>query len=206
MKRFVNIGILIISIFFCLSSPNKSFGNCCYGSGECFHYVDVDLYGRAETMWCWNGCAQMILDYWGAYYSQYTIADYAVDGYNTWTWLWGEGTCGFDCDYPSLWRIGVNIILDEYEDLYSACGEFTLYFEDCCNQIRSGRPFIIRWHPPGEPVGHMVVCSSALRIWGREWLGINDPCDADGEFYFGEYDWVCEGGGHEWDCTCCNIQ
>lgn len=55
--------------------------------------LDVPQKYQEKSQWCWAGCSQAILEYYGTIVPQTDIAAYGTpDTANTWNWLYGQSS------------------------------------------------------------------------------------------------------------------
>jgi hypothetical protein len=143
--------------------------------------------------WCWAGCSQAILSYYGKTYTQTAIAQYGTQGYNTWNWLYG-----YDNVAP-YYRRGIDYILSHFGSISSTGRAYALSQGTVASEIAAGRPFVIRWGwAPDWQLGHFIV--------GRGIIGntvyFMNPLPGEG-YGAGTYDWVVYGSDgsetHKWD-------
>lgn len=140
---------------------------------------------QEETAWCWAGCAESILAYYGHPVSQIEIAKYGTKGVNCGNLLWGSSST----------KNGIDRILKKFADL--ACSRFgrALTLEETDNSLFTTRPFIVtwRWQRGGY---HFVVAHKKA----NDLVYIMDPWPTSGPVV-GTYDWVVDGGEHKWTHT-----
>ena len=147
--------------------------------------LDVPEVFQEQDQWCWAGCSQATLEYYGTALTQTEIAAYGTNGYNTWNYLYG-----FDNE-PPYYRKGINMILNNW-GLSCTYGAYTMSQVEVSNQIDSGRPFVIRWgwYTGG---GHFLV--------GRgiedSMVYYMDPWPGEG-YNTALYSWVVDDGIHQW--------
>ena len=137
---------------------------------------------QEQTQWCWSGCSQAILEYYGTMKTQTEIAQYGTDGANTWNWLYGSSTD------PT--RNGIDLILNHFASLATTPYASALSQLRVAAEIKVRRPFVIRWGwDSGD--GHFVVGKGI----DGDYLYLMDP-------WYGPtintYSWVCQGSTHTW--------
>jgi hypothetical protein len=156
---------------------------CCACRAEA-GYLHVKQNYQEETQWCWAGSSQSILEHYGCFLSQTTIADYGTEGANIWNWLWGATT--------SPTRRGIDRILDHFASLDSDTYSSSLTLQQCLDEIDAGHLFVVRWEWDSGG-GHFAVCHGVE----TNTMYIMDP-------WYGptidDYDWVCRSAsrGHTW--------
>jgi ABC-type bacteriocin/lantibiotic exporter with double-glycine peptidase domain len=139
---------------------------------------------QEQTQWCWAGCSQAILEYYGTIRTQTEIAQYGTDGANIWNWLYGSSTD------PT--RNGIDLILLHFAGL-STTPHATISEPQVQTEITARRPFVIRWGWDSGG-GHFVVGKG---IEG-DYVYLMDP-------WYGPtintYSWVVRGSSHTWTDT-----
>ena len=136
---------------------------------------------QEKTQWCWAGCSQAILEYYGVAATQTAIAAYGTPRIdNTWNYLYGtDGS-----------RRGIDMILDHFAGIDSTPYARCLSEPEVDSEISAGRPPVVRWGWDSGG-GHFVV---ARGIDGGM-IYLMDP-------WYGPtinaYSWVVSGGGHTW--------
>ncbi|MCX6354109.1 MAG: C39 family peptidase, partial [Candidatus Aureabacteria bacterium] len=138
---------------------------------------------QERSNWCWAGCSQAILEYYGTIVTQTDIAAYGTPGSdNEWNWLYGESS------NPT--RRGIDLILNHFASIGSTPYERCLTQSEVGTEINAGRPPVIRWGWDSGG-GHFVVG----RGIDGDTMYLMDP-------WYGPtvntYSWVVRGGTHTW--------
>lgn len=134
--------------------------------------------------WCWAGCTQAMLSYYGTNVSQSTIAQYGSHGANVWIWLWGSSENPYRSSIQNLlniWGIPSNAL------------SRSLSQSETASQLGMGRPVQVRWGWDGGG-GHFVICrglSGSTAYVMDPWYGPT----------VNSYSWVVQGSGHTWTHT-----
>lgn len=140
---------------------------------------------QEQDQWCWAGCSQAVLSYYGTTVSQTEIAQYGTGGVNTWNYLWGSGTEG------GVYRRGIDQILNHFGSIQSTGSSGSLTWGTCQTEIAAGRPPIINW-TWSTGGGHFVV----LKGLDGTTATLMDP-------WYGptvnSYNWVVSGSSHTWE-------
>mgnify|MGYP001765156105 CR=1 FL=1 len=137
--------------------------------------------------WCWAGCSQAILEYYGPVVTQTNIAIYGTGGVNTWNYLWGTGTSG------SITRRGIREILQNFGGFFGNGTAGSVSETVVSNEMAALRPIVINWYWTTGG-GHFVV--SRGYVGGSMYL--MDPWDGP---TVGTYAWVNSGDSHTWEYT-----
>lgn len=137
--------------------------------------------------WCWAGCSQAILEYYGPVATQTNIAVYGTGGVNTWNYLWGTGTEG------GVYRRGIREILQHFGGPYGTGTVGTVSQTVVSNEMAALRPLVVNWSWTTGG-GHFVVS----RGYADGAMYLMDPWDGP---TVGTYAWVCNGDGHVWGWT-----
>ncbi len=148
--------------------------------------LDIPNIQQEETNWCWAGCSEAILIYYGFNYTQDEIAEYGTEGVNTWNWLWGES------NNPT--RRGIDMILYHFGQIETCGTDDVLTLEQINNEIDALRPFVIRfeWNNGG---GHFIVGKG----YYDDMIFAMDPWT--GNSTYNDYDWFCQSSQHTWTHT-----
>ncbi|NUM33971.1 MAG: C39 family peptidase [Candidatus Brocadiae bacterium] len=139
---------------------------------------------QEKTQWCWAGCTQATLSYYGKSVSQSTIAQHGSHGENNWIWLWGQSENPYRSSIQNLlaiWKIP------------SSAVSSALSQSQVQSEINAGRPVQIRWGWDSGG-GHFVLCKG---INGST-LYVMDPWSGP---TVNSYSWVVKGNGHTWTHT-----
>ncbi len=148
--------------------------------------LNIQNVHQEQDQWCWAGCSQAILDYYGISLTQTQIAAYGTDGENNWNWLYGQTT------NPT--RNGIDYILFHFGQLQSQAYERSLNYSEVNTSIDSGRPFVIRWGW-NSGGGHFIVGKG----YNNDLLHAMDPWY--GSETINNYNWFVSGDGHSWTHT-----
>lgn len=134
-------------------------------ASSCFGTVlGVPQYNQEKNNWCWCASAQMVLAYYGASYSQTTIAAWAVQGRDIANYLYGS---------PDSSMHGDDEILTHFGSLSSSGLAYAMSLSTLTSEINAGRPPMIRWGWNGGG-GHIVVAygTSGSTVYVRDpWYG-----------------------------------
>ena len=151
----------------------------------------VPVRTQQHSNWCWAGCTQAILFYYGHSIAQTTIAQYGTQGRNIPNYGWGSGYIdGTFCR-------GNDMILNHFGSINSNGRTYPLAQTTVTSEINAGRPFIITWEWDSGG-GHFIV--------GRGISGSNvyymDPWHTEGH-KVETYNWVRRNAanGHTWTQT-----
>ena len=151
----------------------------------------VPVRTQQQSEWCWAGCTQAILFYYGHSVTQTTIAQYGTNGRNIPNYGWGSGWI------DGTWCRGNDLILNHFGSINSTGRNYPLAQTTVTSEINAGRPFIITWQWDSGG-GHFIV--------GRGISGSNvyymDPWHTEGH-KVASYDWVRRNAanGHTWTQT-----
>ena len=139
--------------------------------------------------WCWAGCSQAVLEYYGPVVTQTNIAIYGAGGFNTWNYLAGTGT------EEGVYRRGIREILENFGGFWSIATIGTVSQVVVSNEMSLLRPIVINWlwNSGG---GHYLVCRGLT----EDAMYLMDPWDGP---MVGSYAWVCNDGDHAWAYTLC---
>jgi len=142
---------------------------------------------QEQSQWCWAGCSQAILEYYGTSKTQTQIAAYGTQGVNTWNYLWDSRPL----DDPP--RYGIDLILLHFAGLASSHNYSALSQSGVLNEINARRPFVIRWGWDNGG-GHFIVGKGI----DGDYVYLMDP-------WYGPtintYSWVVHGSTHTWTHT-----
>ncbi|HHC24023.1 MAG TPA: hypothetical protein ENK58_01215, partial [Desulfobacterales bacterium] len=144
--------------------------------------LNVPQKTQEKTEWCWAGCSQAILEYYGIEKTQTEIAEYGTESANIWNYLWGTGS------NPT--RKGVKEILSHFSTIYSSGSEGALSQSVVQTQMNAGRPVVVNWEW-NSGGGHFVVA----RGLEGDTMYLMDPLNGP---TIDSYDWVVSGGTHTW--------
>lgn len=164
--------------------------------------LSVPTVFQNQTEWCWAGCTNSILTYYGFNISQCQIADYTRTvatwhnygttdccinpslGCNYWNYNWGSAGSMEDIlmHFGSISDIGISNFLT---------------FANITSEINSQRPFIIRWGWTSGG-GHFIVGkgydnSSQTVYYMNPWPGEGAK--------IATYSWLLNDGNHSWTHT-----
>lgn len=140
---------------------------------------------QEQTQWCWAGCSQAILEYYGTIKTQTEIAQYGTDGVNIPNLLYGSST------NPT--RNGINLILLHFAGLSTTIYYTILSQPQVQTEINAHRPFVVRWQWDTGG-GHFVVGKG---IEG-DYVYLMDPLNGP---TINTYSWVVQGSTHTWTST-----
>ena len=143
---------------------------------------------QEQDSWCWAGCAQAVLEYYGCRVTQPAIAQHGTGGANTWNWTAGEGA-GDD----GLYRRGVDRILDFYDGIQSRFDDRALIRRAADGEMAAGRPVWLCWSWDSGGA-HSVV----LRGLRGDTAYLMDPWQGP---TVNTWAWMKRGGGHTWTHT-----
>ena len=141
---------------------------------------------QERDQWCWAGCSQAILDYYGATETQTEIAQYGTGGANVWNYCYGEGT-----DADGIYRRGIDLILDHFGHIQCTTHNASISFTTSQAEISAGRPVLVNWQWDTGG-GHFVV----LRGLDGATASLMDPWNGP---TINTFAWTERGGGHTWE-------
>ena len=142
---------------------------------------------QEKDQWCWAGCSQAILEYYGPVVTQTNIAAYGTGGVNTWNYLWGTGT------EDGVFRRGIREILQYFGGPRGTDTVGSVAQSVVSNEMAALRPIVVNWSWTSGG-GHFVVS----RGYANGSMYLMDPWDGP---TVGTYAWVCSGDGHTWGWT-----
>jgi len=159
--------------------------------------LSVPAKRQEQTQWCWAGCAQMVLAYYGTNAAQCDMANFA----------WGRSDC---CANPSSSNCNLpNAMYGTSGSLQSILSNWGVNstpqasnqsFNDVQSQINSNWPLIARWGWTGGG-GHFLVIRG-YRISNTN-VHYVDPWD--GAYHTSTYTWFDNDGNHDWTHTLMNV-
>lgn len=141
----------------------------------------VPLRGQEMDNWCWAGCSEMILDYFGHDVSQEDIATWAVGGRDVANSLYPFPIGPF-FDNGVYMKRGIPMVLKQFGPVDSSYRPWSLSLENVKSEIDGNRPFVVavrwvdsrgRW--PKDAGGHVVVCSG----YSGDLVSLQDPYPSD---------------------------
>ncbi len=150
--------------------------------------LNVPVRTQQQNQWCWAGCTQAILSYYGRTVAQTTIAQYGTQGRNIPNYGWGSGYI------QGTYCRGNDMILNYFRAIKSNGRTYPLTQTTVTSETNAGRPFIITWQWDSGG-GHFIV--------GRGISGSNlyymDPWPNEGH-QVANYWWVRRNvsNGHTW--------
>ena len=139
---------------------------------------------QEKDQWCWAGCSQAILAYYGRSVTQTTIAQYGTGGANVWNYCYGDGTDG------GIYRRGINLIRNHFGSIQSATYNTSISQATVQNEMAGRRPVVVNWYWDSGG-GHFVV----LRGLSGNTAYLMDPWNGPTVNTFA---WTQRGGGHTW--------
>ena len=141
---------------------------------------------QEKDQWCWAGCSQAVLEFYGIVKSQTEIAQYGTGGVNVPNYLYGGDAT----------HNGVDRILAYFGAISSTAHESSLALATLSGEINANRPPVIRWGWDSGG-GHVVVPYGTAGS-DNSTIYIMDP-------WYGPtvntYNWVCSGSSHTWTHT-----
>ena len=141
---------------------------------------------QEKDQWCWAGCSQAILEFYGVSKSQTEIAQYGTEGQNIWNWLNGSSV------NPT--RRGIDMILSYFGGIGSTPVESALSLNSLTGEVGGSKPPVIRWGWDSGG-GHFVVAYGVVDL---STVYIMDPWSGP---TVNDYNWVCRGSSHTWTHT-----
>ena len=93
---------------------------------------------QEKTQWCWTGCSQAVLEFYGTNLSQTEIAAYGTYGLNDWNYLYGSDST----------HRGVSMILAYFAALATTPSAATLSLTNLTVAINASKPPV-----PCDPLG-----------------------------------------------------
>ena len=166
--------------------------------------IDVPVKLQEQDNWCWDASSQCVLQFYGYYYTQCAIANFAVTGNG-----WGNDDCCADpsgpiCNQPNYlfgFDTGsgnVNDILTHFGNIDTDTQGSALSWDDTVSQLNSGRPFIMGWGWTAGG-GHDLVGYGCMVENNSPKLYYMNPWEAG--YTISDFTWVQEASDHEWDQT-----
>jgi len=176
LRQFLLIGVLLLTL------ASTSFAA---------RVLSFPLRIQEHNQWCWDATSQAILDYYGTYVAQCTIAN----------WAWNRNDCcgsyAWDannaCNQPNtLWGSGSQQAVIANWGVSSTVYTGPLPLASCEYLIDLKLPFVIRfgWTTGG---GHVMDNYGVI----GNYLYYMDPWPGNG-YTVSLYPWVVNGTGHLW--------
>ena len=155
------------------------------GLGVCSAQVwDVPQKYQEKDNWCWAGCMQSILAFYGYTFTQTAIAQYGTGGVDTWNYCYGSGTEG------GVFRRGFDLMLNYFASIQTVNYSSSVPLNTVQGEMAAARPVVINWYWDSGG-GHFVV----PRGLSGNTAYVMDP-------YYGPtintFAWTQQGGGHTW--------
>ena len=180
LRQFLLIGLLLLTL------TSTGFADRVLSFPEKF---------QEHSQWCWAGSGQAVLDYYGAFPSQCSIAN----------WAWGRNDCcgnatfnwDHTCNNPnSMYGTSGSLqaILTNW-GVNSNARSYALSQNTVVSEINAKRPFVMRFGWTGGG-GHFL---DGYGIMGNS-LYYMDPWPGNG-YTISLYDWVVSAGDHSWSHT-----
>ena len=139
---------------------------------------------QEQNNWCWAGCMQALLAYYGYTYTQTTIAQYGTGGVDTWNYCYGAGTEG------GIYRRGFDLMLNYFASIQSQNYASSIPLSTIQGEMAAARPAVINWYWDSGG-GHFVV----LRGLSGSTAYLMDPLYGP---TINTFSWTQQGGGHTW--------
>jgi hypothetical protein len=139
---------------------------------------------QEQNQWCWAGCTQANLAYFGKTVTQTDIAWHGSRGENIWIWLWGQS--------ENPYRSSIQNLLTIYS-IRSTAVNSSLDANTLASELANGRPVQVRWGWDSGG-GHFVICRGLQGSTAY----IMDPWSGP---TVNDYSWLVRGGGHTWTHT-----
>ncbi|HPF36275.1 MAG TPA: FG-GAP-like repeat-containing protein [Candidatus Krumholzibacteria bacterium] len=151
--------------------------------------LDVPVCGQENSEWCWAGCSQAILAFYGFDVTQEQIAAYGTLGVNTWNWLYGSD--------ESPRRYGIDAILDHFAGIPTSPWPVPMPFSTCLSEMCAQSPYVIRW---GWTTGggHFLVGWGASDAGGQIISYMNPLPVGVGGHHVASWDWMLQDANHTW--------
>ena len=179
LRQFLLIGVLLLTL------ASTSFAD---------RVLSFPLRIQEHNQWCWDATSKAILDYYGTYVAQCTIAN----------WAWGRSDCcgsySFDannaCNQPNyLWGSGSQQAVIANWGVSSTVYSAALPLASCAYLLDYKLPFVIRFGWTGDG-GHVM---DGYGVIGN-YLYYMDPWPGNG-YTVSYYPWVVSASDHTWTHT-----
>jgi len=139
--------------------------------------LNVPMIKQEQTQWCWAGCADMTLHYYGN--SGVRQCDFA-------NWLFGQSAC---CSVPSSSLCNRGCQVGDVSKVYSNWGirstlvNSNVPFGTLSLEVSASRPVEVAyaWNGGG---GHVALVVQTDTINGRSVVRVNDPAYGSGGVYY----------------------
>jgi len=173
----------------------------------CAQVLNVTQTFQEHDEWCWDGCSNCLLNYFGYSYSQCTIANYAWTrsdccGNPTFSWTHACNQPNALCNNTG----SVQDVISYFGNLQSYGVATYLPLSAIQTEIGFGRPFIIawQWEPLPNSGGHAILCNGV----SGNYVYYMNPWPGEGLLY-DTYNWMVNGtndanmnnGTHDWTQT-----
>lgn len=156
---------------------------------------------QIENQWCWAGCTNSILSYYGFNTTQCQIAEYTRT-VATWHSFGSTNCCttaSLGCNYWNYnWGYAGSMedILFFFGNITDATVSNTLSIATISTEINAGRPFIIRWGWTSGG-GHFIV-GKGYDVSNN--IYYMNPWPGEGS-KIATYNWMVSDGVHNWTHT-----
>jgi hypothetical protein len=170
-------------------------------------FLSVPIAGQEQTNWCWAGCTQSVLSYYGTSVSQGSIATTACRNHSP-AWCTpcttDAGYCGTNPTDPNccnrsncLYGAGGCIAdLLQTWGVNSTGSTGTLSLTTIRTEINTNcRPIIINWYWTSGG-GHYIVARGVNS--GNEIYYMNPLPVGSGGYHIASYSWVVSSSDHTW--------
>ena len=159
--------------------------------------LNVPMIKQEQTQWCWAGCADMALHYYG---------NSGVNQCDLANWLFSQSAC---CQIPSSSLCNKPCQVPDVSRVYSAFGLRSTYnggsvaFFSLETEVAGGRPVEVGYAWTGGG-GHVALVVQTGFINGNQAVRVNDPAYGSGGVLYS--DLLTAYGQGSWNWTWTGIQ